>query len=198
MFFFQAGISKTGKSYHITNEETTHLVKRGWYNIKSGEKKTLKKPIYSLKLSIRRSGGPGIWAVMLCRCLMIQVTFKGILESLIHTRDSGLKPAPRNSTLQCFFHIMRTFWGSLFHYNDSSSQIKNQDPALHAESKFIPLPLKTGLLPVFWLDSFIFCAVTWRKDTVLKFFKTICKRGTSTQVIYMTSYKIGTTALILI
>lgn len=41
--FFQAGISKTGKSYHITNEETTPLVKRGWYNIKSGEKKTLKK-----------------------------------------------------------------------------------------------------------------------------------------------------------
>lgn len=52
-FFSQAGISKTGKSYHITNEETIPLVKRGWYNIKSGEKKTLKKPIYSLKLAIR-------------------------------------------------------------------------------------------------------------------------------------------------
>lgn len=78
--FFQAGTSKTGKSYHITSEETAPLVKRGWYNIKSGEKKTLRKPVYLLKLSIRKSGGPGIWAVMLCRCLAIQVVFKKILK----------------------------------------------------------------------------------------------------------------------
>lgn len=76
---------------------------------------------------------------MLYRCLAIQVKLKGIL-SLTHTRDSGLKPAPENSAPQCFSHVTETSFGSLFYYDDSSSQIKDQDPAPHAESKFILLP----------------------------------------------------------
>lgn len=171
-------------------------MKRGWYNIKSGEKKTLKKPMYSLKLSICRRGGPGIWAVMLGRCLTIQVMFKGILN--VSPTQEILIWSQLQETALCNVSFIQwaLFLSYLFHYNYSSREIKNQDPALHAESKFIPLPLKIALLSLFCLDSFIFCAVTWRKDTVLKFLKTTCKHGTCTQVICMSSYKIGMTTLI--
>lgn len=106
---------------------------------KNQGKKVLKKPTNSLKLSIRWTGGPWMWAVMLYRCLAIQVKLKGIL-SLTHTRDPGLKPAPENSAPQCFSHVTETSFGSLFDYDDSSSQIKDQDPVPHAESKFILPP----------------------------------------------------------
>lgn len=128
--FFPRWNSKTSKSYHITNEETTPLVKRRWY-IKSVEKKTLKKPIDALKLSICRSGGPGIWAVMFCRCLAIQVMFKGILKSLTHTGDCGLKPAPWNSILS---------W-VLFYRYDYSTLIMNWNPELCMLTPNLYLPL---------------------------------------------------------
>jgi len=40
--------------------------------------------------------------------------------------------------MQCFF-LIREELCFFSHYNDSSSQINDQDPALHAERKFIPL-----------------------------------------------------------
>lgn len=118
---------------HSLGEEVQILVR--WYSIKSGAespKKPTFEAIHTLNWWSRDMNSNSLQ--MPCNPNKVWRNS----SRLTHTSDSGIEPAPEKCALQCFF-LIREDLGSLSHYNDSRSQKKDQDSALHADRKFILL-----------------------------------------------------------